>query len=202
MFESLERRRESFWRELGAFTVTQVPAGRSSFSESSITDTNHEAQPTHAPHDMSKSLRVAVAALGHDISRDLPPGNSMSAELTELLLTGLALQHRVPMLRIATLLRGMSALKFRLGISRALSDPDTSVWYFERLESFSERFRLLLKIDENQSAALAVNHQPNHPGAAGEPSLQYLPVMPVYREDDCRDSQGVGLLGGMVANHL
>lgn len=186
MFESKEKRRESFWRELGAFTVTQVPAAGAvaadhAFADSSNADNTFGFRSAHAPSGMTQPLRIAVALLGHDISRALPSGHPKAAELTELLLAGLALRHGVSMPRIATFLPEMSALKFRIAVSKALSDPDTSAWYFENLEAFSERFRLLLERNGNR--------HPDDSRAVETPTLRHLPMMPVYQ-------------GGMLSNGI
>lgn len=176
MFESLQKRRESFWCELGATTVTHAPAVGSgvsgnALSESYSNDTKFGSQPTHAPSNMIEPLRIAVAALRHDISRNLPSGHSRVPEPTELLLAGLALRHGFSMLRIATFVPGMSALKFRVRVSKVLSDPDTSAWYFENLDAFSGRFLDLWKSHGNPSTDMF--------GRRHQDGLRHLPMMPV-----------------------
>lgn len=184
MFESLQKRRESFWRELGATTLTHAPAADSvvtgnALSESSSNDTKFGSQPTLAPSNMNEPLRIAVATLHHDISRNLPSDHSMALELTELLFTGLALLHGFSMLWIGTFVPGMSALKFRVRVSKALSDPDTSAWYFETLDAFSGRFLDLWKSHGNPSTDIfGLRHQDDL-RAVETTCLRHLPMMPV-----------------------
>lgn len=92
---------------------------------------------------MKPSLRLAISSLIADIYRDLSSESPRSADLPELLLAGLALRRGIPPSQVRTLLPQMSALRCRLGISRALTHPSVSVWYFASLEIHEPRFELL-----------------------------------------------------------
>ena len=92
---------------------------------------------------MKPSLQLSISSLIADISRGLSFESPHSAELPELLLAGLALRRGIPPSQVRTLLPQMSALRCRLGLSRALTHPNVSVWYFANLEIHEPRFELL-----------------------------------------------------------
>ncbi len=198
MFNSLGKRRERFWRELRAVAARPEPEV-ASFVKSAGDDAavggggNASPKPVSsdpssgfhyaiAPSSLVKPFRIAVTILGHDISRNLPSGHPMALELTELILAGLALRHGCSMLQIATFLPGMSSAKFRVRLTKALSDTDTSVWYFQILEEFSERFKDLRDRHGNRPADTFGNGHQDESRAAGMACLRPLPMMPVYKD--------------------
>lgn len=102
---------------------------------------------------MKPSLGAATSSLLCGISRNLPAGNHSCPNLPELLLAGLALRRGISPFRVKAFLPEMSSIRLRLGLSKALSHPYVSSWYFASLEVFESRFELLCEIymDEVES---------------------------------------------------
>lgn len=91
------------------------------------------------------TLRMDTLRLLIEMEETLPTGSPKPTELAELLVAGIGLRNGFSMLQLTAILPDLSVLRFRLSFSRALADPALSIWYFDQLEFFNERFLQLMQ---------------------------------------------------------
>ena len=128
---------------------------------------------------MSSTTLANIRLLKSDIAASLPEKSRQQADIPALLIAGIGLRGGCSMLHLSSVLPGMSIVRFRLGLSRLLSDAELSIWYFEQLEAFNDR---VIKVME-ESRSLTLGKLPVAAPSSGQthskPEPHKLPVMPV-----------------------
>ena len=128
---------------------------------------------------MKTKLRIGIRCLLMEIASTLPSGLPNQSGLAELLFAGMGLRNGMSMIQLASILPGVSVLRFRINLSRVLAVPELSIWYFDQLESFEERFLQVMGGCEVQTltkipAAVSFPGKSSHQRRPDE-----LPAMPV-----------------------
>jgi len=127
---------------------------------------------------MTASLQASASPLTSEIPESLRADAALYAVLPELLVAGLAIEQGDDIMRITSLLPGMTAPELQAGLSKIMEHPDQSVWYFRSLGRLQNDFDIEACCTEDEGR---FNHHrfPSGTVQDGMAFRTFIPPMPV-----------------------